>query len=57
LAVKDGGNLIVERCPTDWKERLRVWGEPRADWSLAERVKQTLDPRAAMNPGRFVGSI
>jgi glycolate oxidase FAD binding subunit len=53
-AVADGGNLILARCPTDWKERLRVWGEPRADWAIAERVRAALDPHSAMNPGRFV---
>jgi glycolate oxidase FAD binding subunit len=53
-AVRDGGNLILSRCPTDWKERLRVWGEPRADWAIAERVRAALDSHGAMNPGRFV---
>jgi glycolate oxidase FAD binding subunit len=53
-AVADGGNLIVSRCPTEWKESLRVWGEPRADWAIAERVRAALDPHRAMNPGRFV---
>lgn len=56
-AVRDGGNLILARCPTAWKGRLRVWGEPRPDWALAERVKQAFDPRAVMNPGRFIGTI
>jgi glycolate oxidase FAD binding subunit len=57
LALRDDGNLILARCPTEWKGRLRVWGEPRPDWALAERVKQALDPKGAMNPGRFVGCI
>lgn len=57
VAVGDGGNLTVPRCPTDWKDRLQVWGHPRADWALAERVKHALDPRGVMNPGRFVGTI
>jgi len=56
-AVRDGGNLVLARCPTEAKERLRVWGEPRPDWSLAERIKHTLDPRGLLNPGRFVGTI
>lgn len=56
-AVDDGGNLILSRCPADWKERLRVWGAPRADWALAERIKHALDPRGVMNPGRFIGTI
>lgn len=57
LSVQDGGNLVLTRCPTDWKERLRVWGEPRADWALAKSIKRTLDPQGVLNPGRFVGGI
>jgi glycolate oxidase FAD binding subunit len=56
-AVAAGGNLILSCCPADLKEALRVWGEPRADWAIAERVKAALDPHHAMNPGRFVGII
>jgi glycolate oxidase FAD binding subunit len=56
-AVRLGGNLTLPRCPTDWKERLRVWGEPRGDWVIAERVKAALDPLGVLNPGRFVGTI
>ena len=56
-AVADGGNLILSHCPTEWKPSLLVWGEPRGDWAIAERVKQALDPKGVMNPGRFVGTI
>ncbi len=56
-AAEDGGSVILPRCPTAWKAGLAVWGTPRGDWALAERVKATLDPHAAMNPGRFVGAI
>jgi glycolate oxidase FAD binding subunit len=57
MAAQDGGNLVLARCPTPWKEILRVWGEPRPDWAIAERLKAALDPHAAMNPGRFVGKV
>jgi glycolate oxidase FAD binding subunit len=52
-----GGHTVVARCPTEWKECLRVWGEPRPDWVLAAKVKRALDPKGALNPGRFVGEI
>ncbi len=56
-AVNLGGNLTLPRCPTPWKDRLRVWGHPRGDWAMAEKVKAALDPGGALNPGRFVGRI
>jgi glycolate oxidase FAD binding subunit len=57
LAEDSGGNLIVARCPTEQKESLKVWGNPRPDWGWNERVKAALDPGGVMNPGRFVGRI
>ena len=56
-AVAGGGNLVLPRCPTLWKSSLKVWGEPRGDWPLAERLKKALDPRGVLNPGRFIASI
>jgi glycolate oxidase FAD binding subunit len=56
-AVAERGNLVVPTCPTERKEHVGVWGEPRADWALAEKIKGALDPRGVLNPGRFVGRI
>jgi glycolate oxidase FAD binding subunit len=56
-AVGFGGSLTLPRCPTVWKHDLRVWGYPRPDWGWCEKLKQTLDPRGVLNPGRFVGNI
>ncbi len=52
-----GGSLTLPRCPTAWKEQLQVWGTPRPDWVIAERIKAALDPQNVFNPGRFVGRI
>jgi glycolate oxidase FAD binding subunit len=49
-----GGNLIIERCPSEWKTTLSVWGRPPADLALQKSVKRALDPQNIFNPGRFV---
>jgi len=56
-ASRLGGSLVLPRCPTSWKGRLNVWGPPRPDWTIAEKVKLALDPGRVLNPGRFIGTI
>ncbi|MBI3462632.1 MAG: FAD-binding oxidoreductase, partial [Planctomycetes bacterium] len=54
LVVSLGGNLVLRRCPTDWKGDVPVWGEPRSDLWLMRAIKHKLDPKGILNPGRFV---
>jgi glycolate oxidase FAD binding subunit len=54
LAVSHHGNLVITRCPVEWKRELPIWGEPRSDWGLMKKVKQAIDPKNLFNPGRFV---
>jgi glycolate oxidase FAD binding subunit len=56
VAKERNGNLVIERAPHAIKERLPVWGLGAAD-ALTQRVKQTFDAKAILNPGRFVGGI
>ncbi len=56
-AVEAQGNLVLLRCPTEWKPALGVWGAPRGDFALMREVKKQLDPRNLFNPGRFVDGI
>jgi glycolate oxidase FAD binding subunit len=51
------GNVILLRCPTDWKAALPVWGQPRGDAWLMRAIKDGLDPRRLFNPGRFVDGL
>jgi glycolate oxidase FAD binding subunit len=52
-AVSQGGNVILARCPVEWKPILGVWGEPRGDRDVMARIRQAFDPTGLMNPGRF----
>ena len=42
----------------DWlKQRCNVWGPPRPDVPLMQRVKASFDPQNIFAPGRFVGGL
>jgi glycolate oxidase FAD binding subunit len=57
-ALGDGpGNLVLPRCPTEWKRAVPVWGRPGGDADLMRSVKAALDPRQLFNPGRFLDGI
>lgn len=47
------GNVVVRRCPPEWKRVLPVWGQDRGDRELMRTVKRTLDPDGVFNPGRL----
>ena len=51
------GSLVVERCPVELKRRIHVWGEPRSDFYLMQRLKQQFDPEGTFVTGRFVGGL
>jgi glycolate oxidase FAD binding subunit len=51
------GNLVLYRCPIEWKRQLPVWGQLRDDSWLMNALKSKLDPRGILNPGRFVAGI
>jgi len=51
------GNLILPRCPPEWKRSLPVWGRPRGDAWVMREVKSKLDPQGLFNPGRFLDGI
>ncbi len=56
-AVKHEGNLVVESCPPELKEKVGVWGRTRTDHIIMRRLKEKMDPQGVLNPGRFVGGI
>jgi len=48
---------MVEACPTELKRKLSLWGLPREDFELMQRVKNVFDPRNILSPGRFSGAV
>jgi glycolate oxidase FAD binding subunit len=52
-----GGHSTIPWCPTEWKSALKIWGPPRADFALMQKVKRVFDPHGVLSPGRFVGGI
>ncbi len=57
LAGVSGGHVIVQRCPSEWKGTLSVWGPSPSDAWLMRAVKEKFDPQRLFNPGRFVDGI
>jgi glycolate oxidase FAD binding subunit len=57
FALEREGNLVVESCPTGLKHRGDVWGEIGPALKLMRSLKDKLDPRGTLNPGRYVGGI
>lgn len=54
LANAHSGDVVIPRCPTAWKASLPVWGTPRPERAFFRRLKEKLDPRSILNPGRFL---
>ena len=57
LAYGAQGNLVVRRCPADWKKVLPYWGRARSDRDVMRTIKTTLDPKNLFNPGRLFGDL
>ena len=57
FAVEREGSLVVESCPPGLKDRVDVWGEIGPALKLMRSLKEKLDPRGTLNPGRYVGGI
>lgn len=56
-ALGDNAALVVQRCPTVLKSTLDVWGPVGTSFGLMRAIKDRLDPRHTLNPGRYVGGI
>ena len=50
-------SATIPWCPLEFKRDLSIWGAPRVDFPLMQKVKQAFDPRGIFAPGRFVGGL
>src|SRR4029079_15834120 len=60
FARGEGGSLVVEACPAAAKQvqhALDVWGEVGSGLAVMRALKENLDPKGTLNPGRFVGGL
>lgn len=57
LAWSHNAQVVIERCPTNLKSNIDVFGEHGASLSVMRSVKQRFDPKSVLNPGRFAGRI
>ena len=57
LATETGGALVIERCPTELKSAIDVWGPVGDDFEMMRKVKSAWDPKGILSPGRFVGRL
>lgn len=55
LAIELHGALVVERCESEIKSRVDVWGAPGKDFEIMRKVKEAWDPKGILSPGRFLG--
>lgn len=53
---RKGGSLVVARQPRG-AAAVDAWGSPGDAFPVMRALKQQLDPRGTLNPGRFVGGI
>jgi glycolate oxidase FAD binding subunit len=58
FVAADDGSVVVERGPAALRAAIDPWGPvPAPALDLMRALKQELDPRRTLNPGRFVGGI
>jgi glycolate oxidase FAD binding subunit len=53
---RTNGSLVIAHRPASMPP-LDAWGEPGDTLPLMRAIKRQLDPKATLNPGRFVGGI
>jgi glycolate oxidase FAD binding subunit len=57
VAEAQGGFLLIDAAPPEVKAQIDVFGAPRSDFPIMQRLKQQFDPNGTLSPGRFIGRL
>jgi glycolate oxidase FAD binding subunit len=57
VAERLGGSIVVTSAPVEVKQRIDVWGDVGSALPLMQRLKEEFDPKATLNPGRFLRGV
>ncbi len=52
-----GANAVLERGPSSLKSEIDVFGEVPEAFAIMKALKEKLDPKGILSPGRFVGRL
>lgn len=55
----ESGSLVLEACPLEAKQQggIDPWGDVGSGLPVMRALKENLDPKGTLNPGRFVGRL
>ena len=53
----EGGNMVVETCPSSAKAGLDVWDDVGDQAAVMRALKDQYDPQRILSPGRYAGGI
>ncbi len=56
----ESGSLVLEACPVAAKQgeaAIDPWGDVGSGFPVMRALKENLDPKGTLNPGRFVGRL
>lgn len=51
------GYVLLRHAPLAFRQKVGVWGEMPAYFSLLDGIRRTIDPRFTLNPKRFIGGL
>jgi FAD/FMN-containing dehydrogenase len=51
------GTVVLEKSPVAFRQQHDVFGRPRPDWPLMQKIKAALDPGGVFSPCRLPGGF